>query len=94
VSSAIDDGGPAFPQRVHYIGEKGDPSVEWGSPGMSLRDWFAGQALTGLCANGEVVPECVTTDSGAPNPKSLNIAITAYFVADAMLLARNTTVKP
>ena len=31
------DGGPAFPQTY--------------APGMSLRDWFAGQALAGLSAN-------------------------------------------
>lgn len=36
----IDDGGPAFPMS----------SVD-SQTGMSLREWFAGQALAGICAN-------------------------------------------
>ena len=32
------DGGPAFPRITYWHGE----------PGMSLRDWFAGQALPGI----------------------------------------------
>jgi hypothetical protein len=42
----LNDGGPAFP----VLGL--DP---WGKPqtsgGMTLREWFAGQALAGLCAS-------------------------------------------
>lgn len=30
----------------------GDGTYSVGQKGMSLRDWFAGQALTGLLANG------------------------------------------
>jgi hypothetical protein len=42
--SEINDGGPAFPQA--------EVDQSWPqAPGMSLRDWFAGQALAGLCAN-------------------------------------------
>lgn len=37
----IDDGGPAFPISIPGVGDNG-------SGGMSLRDWFAGQALAGL----------------------------------------------
>lgn len=40
-----------------------------------LRDWFAGQALAGLAANG----------SGPPNEHDARLA---YELADAMLLAR------
>lgn len=50
------DGEPAFP-----IQEQMQPAVDgvnaWLSPGqrgMSLRDYFAGQALTGLLAAGEM----------------------------------------
>lgn len=61
------NGGPAFPtvagQTVY-------------SNGMSLRDWFAGQALAGIVAN----------------PARMGIieeaASTAYAYADAMLAAR------
>ncbi len=58
------DGGPAFPRDQQ----------EWGVPGMSLRDWFAGQALAGLMAEGS----CFTEDA----------AKGAYFAADAMIAAR------
>lgn len=39
MSGEVKDGGPAFPRS-------GVPAE-----GMTLRDWFAGQALAGLCAN-------------------------------------------
>ena len=35
--SAINDGGPAFPVNPH-------PNIHGGADGMTLRDWFAGQA--------------------------------------------------
>ena len=43
--SIPDDGGSAFP----FAEATTDFSV---SPGMTLRDWFAGQALQGLLASG------------------------------------------
>ena len=42
--------------------------------GMGLRDWFAGQALTGLLAGVKFTPE--------------EAAASAYFVAQAMLVER------
>ena len=45
-----DDGGPAFPRMpVFNYSEKGLVPTEF--PGMSLRDWFAGQALCGILAS-------------------------------------------
>ena len=41
MSRHVPDGGPAFPLSNGY------------SLGMSLRDWFAGQALAGLMASPE-----------------------------------------
>jgi hypothetical protein len=70
------DGGPAFPiPRFHTWQDK--------VPGMSLRDWFAGQALAGLCANRDYVDESFPS-----------IAEYAYHHADAMLKARNKEVAP
>jgi len=37
--NTINDGGPAFPQQP-FIRPNGD--MDWGTPGMSLHDWFAG----------------------------------------------------
>lgn len=42
--SDIDDGGPAFPTEMDGINEQGRDGVFGPYPGMTLRDWFAGQA--------------------------------------------------
>ncbi len=66
------DGGPAFP-RGH----------ESGSDGMTLRDWFAGQALAGILAGrfGDTIPH---DDVGGGR----DAAFFAYLYADARLAAR------
>jgi hypothetical protein len=70
------DGGPAFPSEKH------DADGPYGAqPGMSLRDWFAGQVLVGLAkawASGEV-------DDYQP----VSVAHDAYQLADAMLAERD-----
>ncbi len=58
----IDDGGPAF--AFGQVREAtGQPDNGFFNPGMSLRDWFAGQALQGLMVNYDTheltVHECV-----------------------------------
>lgn len=70
----IEDGGPAFPvaDTVYPSG-----AIQSGTYGMSLRDWFAGQALAGLCQNWNENPM---------NTKSC--ADVAYDLADAMLERR------
>ena len=53
----IEDGGPAFPKSgttaCHSLpnGDRIMVDVDPGHCGMSLRDWFLGQALVGLLAN-------------------------------------------
>ena len=71
------DGGPAFPvfdasQNVAVFG------------GMSLRDWFAGQAI------GAVVRQCATDVqfNGGSQPPEEYFAMKAYTIADAMIAAR------
>jgi hypothetical protein len=71
---------PAFPQ--HPSAMVASERV-WGDPGMSLRDWFAGQALAGLAA----------VDHGndwgrAGKGHGPACARMAYAIADAMLAAR------
>ena len=68
-----DNSGAAFPQ----IAELGDIGYRT-SGGMTLRDWFAGQALTGILADESHIG---TYHSLAQN---------AYEVADAMLAARTS----
>ena len=76
---SINNGGPAFPRHALEI-KLPDGSVVPKDPGMTLRDWFAGQALAGLVS---YVVEGATFE---------NVAEDAYKAADAMLRARE--VKP
>jgi hypothetical protein len=46
--TTINDGGPAFPVPDVY---HPNGQIEYGSPGMSLRAYFAGQALQGWLAS-------------------------------------------
>jgi len=72
----IDDGGPAFPLATSCGSNE---SVN----GMSLRDWFAGQALAGLLAH----PECTKVGPGY-EITTCCLADESYACADAMLAAR------
>lgn len=62
---------PAFPRP----GWSPDHDVDY-QEGMSLRDWFAGQVLAGLCA----INEDLAMDASR--------ADRAYAIADAMLAER------
>jgi hypothetical protein len=70
-TSAVDDGGTAFPITATVD----SCQRSWG---MSLRDWFAGQALAGWLAS--FPPEAL--------PKATACASLAYDMADAMIAAR------
>lgn len=76
MTDKIDDGGPAFPvAEDHKIASE----FPW-TQGISMRDYFAAAALTGMMAN--------------PNRKNNSSALAtmhateAYEFADAMLAAR------
>jgi len=74
MSEQINDGGPAFPMNA----STGDPrDGVYCQNGMSLRDWFAGQALAGLLSG-----------RGNTGDKAPNWANGSYAIADAMLKAR------
>lgn len=66
------DGGPAFPIEM-----TGTPYA----PGMSLRDWFAGQAIRARWGDGTAMTE-------------IEAAQFAYQLADAMLAARDKGSQP
>lgn len=72
------DGGPAFPNH-------GDNTPDYPIfDGMSLRDWFAGQALSGICANSEAW-------QGLSHDSMISLA---WLHADAMLKAREEQNEP
>lgn len=79
------DGGPAFPVEVtqdadgNYVGVQTSPIAGW-CTGMSIRDWFAGMALSGLLSNSE-----------SSQKAAVMFAADAYRVADAMLFERSKT---
>ena len=71
------DGGPAFPVTEIHTSPKGEVERLAVSPGMSLRDWFAGMALQGILAKPELY-----------RPSHAKAAGYAFSQADAMLAAR------
>ena len=74
------DGGPAFP-RTEYEG------LPLGTEGMSLRDYFAGQAL-GLLQHHSAVNVAQIAGGGPRDEQQANFAHWAYQMADAMLVER------
>ena len=83
------DGGPAFPFTPNPQPHNSDGTwcQNWdsGEPGMTLRDWFAGKALSGILA------ESFGCDPGAGIPPPWQTALAAeraYRMADAMLSRR------
>jgi hypothetical protein len=77
-----DNGGLAFPSEQGF-----DLEGKWNQtydPGMSLRDYFAGQALAGILAGGfaDTIPH---DDVGGGS----DAAFYAYQYADAMIAERN-----
>jgi hypothetical protein len=74
------DGGSAFPWQWIDRDSTGEQVVRESHPGMSLRDWFAGQALASLVYLGE----SQEVDDFGPVP----MALEAYRIADAMLAER------
>ena len=78
----INDGGPAFPGQPH--GSDGMPCADH-VPGMSLRDWFAGQALPTLLQ--AAVDDRLQHEAGDATYAAM-VARLSYQMADAMLAER------
>lgn len=78
MADKIVDGGPAFPGGELRF-DDGDCKTPYNA-GMSLRDWFAGQATIAICAL------VAANKHDIDGPES--VATDAYRVADAMLAAR------
>lgn len=84
------DNPSAFPVNSANLGGPGAYAPD---PGMTLRDWFAGQALAGVLANSENVAAGAEPTNSAlslrPQEFAGWLATTAYAVADAMLAERS-----
>jgi hypothetical protein len=85
--SNINDGGPAFPCPVEF--DLNNQLVSHGSFGMSLRDYFAGQALMGEFVQSEYTG---TFSDKASDDLLLARARVLWRMADAMIATRE--VKP
>ena len=76
------DGGPAFPiTPAQYDGAA--------LRGMSLRDYFAGQALVGILSNQTLLVKVIQSVS-SDMPVNQAIASNSFIIADAMIAARNS----
>lgn len=88
---------PAFPQQTQMMRFRQNPdgtteAEPVGHPvmrgGMTLRDYFAAAALTGLLANQQIAKDAVKEGYG-PDVTQPWHADTAYAFADAMLKKRS-----
>lgn len=70
---------PAFPS-THTVTTATGIKLEDHDPGMTLRDYFAAQALIGIISNPGA--------QGTPAELIPDVARAAYMMADAMLKAR------
>jgi hypothetical protein len=74
----MNDGGPAYPQPAIDNQGRVDYALEMGWGGMTLRDYFAAQAIAGLLVHA-VEPYGVYAEA---------LAAAAYGMADAMIAQR------
>ena len=83
---AKDDGGPAFPESVSADSLGGLNFSRY--TGMSLRDYFAGQALDGFIERGAIAHIKDAYGLGEIEPAYGILAKGCFAIADAMLKAR------
>lgn len=90
--SEINNGGPAFPSAPQQmqIDEATGKLSPIGFEGMTLRDWFASQALMTVAHENPKLPGDQGEPGSWPPPAILakRRAVWAYIQADAMLAAR------
>ena len=77
----IKDGGPAFPSKmlVNRFATEETAQQLISADGMTLRDWFAGQAINAFILH---------VKSYSHESKWEDAAISSYVISDAMLIAR------
>jgi hypothetical protein len=83
----VNGGGAAFPRQAHILdwGNGADSEYYAAQAGMSLRDYFAGQAMTAPWG------EALSVDQQGFTNDPDTFAANCYALADAMLKAREAT---
>lgn len=77
MNTPINNGGPAFPVAFIQGSDPHGADADSGNEGMTLRDWFAGQALP-----------IVMKAADARKHSLQDIGIATYAFADSMIAAR------
>lgn len=82
----IDDAGrkPAFPTTGPFEPNLKNSSFTY--PGITIRDWFAGQAMAGQLS--------AMNPGFFDKPSAEQLALSAYWIADAMLAVRSNRSEP
>ena len=90
MSTPINDGGAAFPSLQKVREDKPDGQLHWiQAGGMTLRDYFAGQALAGWIATLDIEPsDGFCGDAKIERQHQRSVADWMYGYADAMIAAR------
>ncbi len=83
--SGGNDGGPAYPVQATVVGgDAWQAEGEYRHMGMTLRDYFAGQAMTAIDIDALVREAGMGADAAVSHRARL-----CYAFADAMIAARN-----
>lgn len=80
---------PAFPPSAFYHPTRESATnaeVEGYSSGMTLRQWYAGQALSGLAANAKMIEAMQTVSRNYTDRAIAGMAKLAVDYADALLV--------
>jgi hypothetical protein len=90
VTMATNNGGPAFPaiREFRETNRNLQFVVDNGDDGMSLRDYFAAAALSGLLANAKVLTQLTERADEKGIPFGDVVCETAHDFADGMLRER------
>ncbi len=83
------DGGPAFPftpnQQMKLPDGTWDQDTEFGDPGMSKREFYAGLAMLGTLTNARLLDATYKAGEAKGMDPGESIVVAAFNYADAML---------
>ena len=85
MSGTIKTGGPAFPLTEDAVSHK---CRDFDMQGMTLRDYFAGKALSTMAVKDNGAYSQCDLDRKTPENDCRYLAVAAYRMADAMIAAR------